>query len=185
LLEKKKAADAMKKPKRTKQEISQARADKEAIKTIPQLEAEAQRDVNRYVRLRDAGMECPSCGKPEAIVIHEQGHKVGGAHDAGHFRSRGAAKQLRFNLLNIWRQCKSCNAGEGKFSHKSETVTMEYERWLIAKIGIERVEKLKNNHDIVRYKADYLRRMRDIFRRRANRLKKRRDAGITGPHSKT
>ena len=56
--------------------------------------------VNKYIRLRDVGKECISCGTP---LVAEQ---LGGGFDVGHYRSRGAAPHLRFYTLNIHGQCK-------------------------------------------------------------------------------
>ncbi len=147
-------------------------ADKEAIKTLTQLKSEAQAPFNKYVRLRDYWKPCISCGKSRECVEAEQGWKVGGAWDAGHFKSRGAKKQLRFNLDNVHKQCKTCNGG-GKFSHKAATVDAQYETNLIAKIGRDKVMALKNNNDIVRFSPDYCRRVKKIFNKKARVAKKR------------
>ncbi len=140
------------------------------------LESEAQKAVNRYIRARDKffNRDCPSCDKTIEQIESEQGWKIGGAWDAGHFKSRGAKKQLRFNLLNIWRQCKACNAGSGKFSHKEEAVSKQYEKTLIERIGKGRVELLNNNNDLAIFTIEYLQRLKKIFNKRARWYEKRR-----------
>ena len=60
--------------------------------------AEAQAAVNAYVRARDEGMLCISCGRENVSSWH-----------AGHYLSVGAHPNLRFDERNIHRQCKRCN----------------------------------------------------------------------------
>lgn len=148
------------------------RAAKEAIKPISKLKSEAQASFNKYIRLRDYHEPCISCGKPREVIETEQGWKTGGCWDAGHFKTRGAKPQLRFNLYNVHKQCKSCNGGGGRFSAKAATVDAQYEANLIEKIGREKVADLKNNNDVVRFDADYYRRIKIIFNKKS-RIKKK------------
>lgn len=147
--------------------------DKQRIKTKSELISEAQRSFNRYIRARDFFDPCISCGKSRELVDHEQGWKHGGAWDAGHYRSRGAAKQLRFNLLNCHKQCKGCNAGSAKFEHKRELVKEGYINGLTAKIGSSRVEALDNNSDLENDTREKLERIKRIFNKRARWYEKR------------
>ena len=84
-----------------------------------------QRAVNAYVLARDAGKPCISCGCWDAF-----------AWDAGHYLSRGARPELRFELDNIARQCAACNR------HKGGNQT-QYRLGLVARIGVARVEALE------------------------------------------
>lgn len=146
--------------RKAKQQKAQDRKTLEELKTLPKLIEEAQKEVNRYVRLRDRNKPCISCGR-----MPEQ--KIGGSMDAGHYRSRGAANHLRFNLLNISSQCVHCNRYlGGNYS--------EYRIGLIERIGIERVERLEQDNRVVKFTKDYVRRVRDIFRKRANWYQKRK-----------
>ena len=56
----------------------------------------AQSAVNAYVRARDEGMPCISCGEMRPL-------------QAGHYWSVGARPELRFNEANIHGQCSRCN----------------------------------------------------------------------------
>jgi hypothetical protein len=56
----------------------------------------AQSAVNAYVRARDEGMPCISCGEMKPL-------------QAGHYWSVGARPELRFNEANIHGQCHRCN----------------------------------------------------------------------------
>jgi len=171
LSSKKAAADAMRNAKALR---SKQRDRKEKIKTLPQLKAEAQTEFNKYIRMRDYWQPCISCGAPKEIVEAEQGWKVGGCWDAGHFKSRGAKPQLRFNTFNCHKQCKRCNGGSGRFSSKAATVDAQYEANLIDKIGFSKVDELNRNNESERFiDADYCRRVKVIFRKRANTLRKR------------
>ena len=60
----------------------------------------AQQVFNKYIRLRDAGNLCISCGKTLKI----------GNIDAGHMWSAGGHSNLRFNEFNVNAQCsRPCN----------------------------------------------------------------------------
>ena len=95
----------------------------ESLKTVGDYIKEAQVSVNRYIRARDYGKPCISCGVP-----YSNGY--GGKFDCGHYRSRGSASHLRFNLLNMAGQCVTCNR------YNSGNV-VEYRKGLIDKIGVE------------------------------------------------
>ena len=149
----------------------QLRADKESIKPARKWKAEAQAEFNRFIRVRDFGDPCISCGKSREEVEREQGWKLGGAWDAGHFKSRGAKGQLRFNTFNCHKQCKSCNGGS-KYSHKEASVSVQYKENLIKKIGLERVQWLENNNDSENSDIEYLKRVKKIFAKRKNLYRK-------------
>ena len=56
----------------------------------------AQSAVNAYVRARDDGKPCISCGEMKPL-------------QAGHYWSVGARPELRFDEANIHGQCHRCN----------------------------------------------------------------------------
>lgn len=100
------------------------------------------RDVRRTEELLK-GRGCISCNRSQQEVIQTDGWKPGGAFDAGHFCSKGARPNLRFEPDNIWLQCKSCNAGSAKYARKGATVAKQYRENLILLIGLARVEELE------------------------------------------
>lgn len=103
------------------------------------LKAKAQEYCNRYIRLRDEQNGCISCGTMADIK-----------YDAGHFIPAGRCIPLRYNELNIHRQCTRCNTYMGGNP-------TPYEAALRIKLGDEVVEWLKGPHEPVRYRAeDYL-----------------------------
>ncbi len=84
----------------------------------------AQEQFNRFIVLRDKGKPCASCGRYLPLCC-------------GHFRSVGAAPELRFNEDNAHGQCYECNG------NKSGNAK-EYRNGLIERIGLSRVETLEN-----------------------------------------
>ncbi|STV05254.1 protein NinG [Klebsiella pneumoniae subsp. ozaenae] len=68
--------------------------------------------------------------------------------DCGHFKTVGAYPELRFEERNAHKQCKSCNAGAGKYTAKEATVAQQYEAGLIARYGQEYVDWLNGPHEM-------------------------------------
>ena len=132
---------------------------KESVKTASEWRVEAQTAFNAYVRYRDRGLPCISC---DAIGEHDG---LGGYWDAGHYRSRGAAKHLSFNLHNVNKQSHRCNR------YLSGNV-VEYRIRLIERIGLDKVEALEHNNDTVKHDITYLRRIKQIFKNKL-RIKKK------------
>lgn len=89
---------------------------------------ELQGAFNAWVRARDAGKPCISCGRMHLGQLH-----------AGHYRSVGSEPALRFEPDNVHLQCQPCN------THLSGNL-IPYRINLIKKIGIERVEWLEGPH---------------------------------------
>ena len=112
----------------------------EKLKPLSWYADKAQRAVNAYIRARDAGQPCISCGRHHA-----------GKWNAGHYISRGASPALRYHHDNIWLQCEPCN------TNKSGN-QIEYRKNLLLKIGQERLDWLEGPHELPRWrKEDYLR----------------------------
>lgn len=124
------------------------RERKKAIRKLSECRAAAQKAFNAWIRLRDADLACVSCGETNPPLL------PGGQWDAGHFLSRGAYPELAFEPLNVWKQCKSCNAGSGKFAHKARTVAQKYEEELLCRIGPEKLAWLKGPHAPKKYTRD-------------------------------
>lgn len=116
---KEKAAAAQASKRKTKARLTE-------LKSLSQLKKELQAVFNRFIRLRDADQPCISCGRE-----HQ------GQYHAGHYRTVGAAPQLRFNEDNCHKQCAPCN------NHLSGNI-VNYRPRLIAKIGQERVDALES-----------------------------------------
>lgn len=130
----------------------------DAMKTRSDWAKEAQAEVNKYVRLRDMGKGCITCGaRPE--------QKAGGTMDAGHFRSVGSAPHLRFFTSQIAAQCVTCNRYQGGRA-------LDFRRALVERRGAEWVEALEAMHGTAKFDIEYLKRIKTIFAKKARRLQK-------------
>lgn len=114
-------------------ERKRLKALKERVKTRAQWLKEAQAVFNAYIRLRDHNLPCISC-----LRYHQ------GQWHAGHYRTTKAAPELRFNELNVHKQCSVCN------NHLSGNLTA-YRQQLLVKIGAEKVEWLEGYHSPVKW----------------------------------
>ena len=113
----------------------------DALRKQPELKALAQRAFNKFIRARDAGKPCISCGKPDTGEANST--------DCGHFRSVGSAPHLRFTEHNAAGQCKKCNlflSGNA----------VEYRKGLIERIGIRYVEILEADYALRKYTKEGL-----------------------------
>ncbi|HHW0480898.1 TPA: recombination protein NinG [Escherichia coli] len=165
LLAKKKADTERKRKEEAQQERRSLKVRKDALKSKSQWDKEAQAAFNRYIRIRDEGKVCVSCGNP---LIGKSNYITGSAIDASHYRSRGAASHLKFNVLNVHSSCTRCN-------RQLSGNAVEYRIRLIDRIGLERVERLEADNEPRRFDIPYLQRIKSIFTRKARQLEKRRE----------
>jgi len=98
----------------------------------------AVKSCNRYIRERDKDNPCISCGRYHT-----------GQYHAGHYGTSAARSELRFNELNIHKQCAPCN------NHKSGNL-VEYKINLNCKIGIKAVDWLESNKHVYTYTIEDL-----------------------------
>ena len=138
---------------------------KERIKTKSDHAREAQQAVNAYIRERDKGQPCISCGRMPNFKASIGGSGI----QAGHYRSVGACPELRFNELNIHVQCYSCNV-------ILSSNAIDYRIGLIKKIGQEAVEWLEGPHEPARYTIEDLKEIKALYRRKLRELKRNNDA---------
>jgi hypothetical protein len=98
---------------------------KEKVKTLSDYMKEAQEVFNKYIRLRDKGQPCISCGAKEYTP------------SCGHYYPSGKYKSVTFDEDNCSVQCWwYCNS-------KMSGNLINYRVGLIAKIGQERFEQLE------------------------------------------
>lgn len=131
----KRGADFAKIEKLAKADLHKRKMD---VKPIGYWMRRAQAEFNRFIRARDAGMPCISCGHPDDGS--RQRH-------ASHYRSAGGNPSERFNELNVWASCSICN------SHLSGNLTA-FRVALVGKVGIEVVEALEGPHEPKRYRRE-------------------------------
>ncbi|WP_457967650.1 recombination protein NinG [Pseudomonas sp. R4-84] len=127
---------------------------KEKIKSRAQHLKDAQTAFNAWIRERDVGLPCVSCGR----------HHNGQWH-AGHYRTVGGNPELRFEPLNVWRQCAPCN------NHKSGDI-VNYRIELVKRIGAEAVEWLEGPHEAKKYTIEQLKAMTAEYRAKTRELKR-------------
>lgn len=155
-------ARAKKEQAETKKRQAERKADREKrekLKTRSDWMKEAQREFNRFIRLRDAAKPCICCGQPLGAG------EIGGAYDAGHYRSVGSAPHLRFDEANCHAQRKQCNRyGSGR--------VVDYRIGLIARIGISAVELLESDQRIRHHTIEDLKQIRDTYRAKCKELEK-------------
>jgi len=137
------------------------RQKRERLKTRSEWMKEAQVALNKVARLRDilAGRGCISCGAPYRGAY-------GGVFDAGHYRSRGSAPHLRYDLRNIHMQCRQCNDFLGGNA-------IEYRRGLVQRKGLAFVEALEADQAPRHHNIEYLQRLKRVMQKKARRLEKR------------
>lgn len=141
--------------KKEKKEFNaETRRMKEKIKTRKQWAEEAQAAFNKFIRLRDARDPCISCGTTDQNI----------QYCAGHYKTRGAYPELRYEELNVHKQCnKNCNL------HLSGNI-INYRPRLIEKIGIDKVEWLEGHHEPKKYTIDDLKRLKATYNKKAKEI---------------
>lgn len=150
--------------KQAKVERTARRAEKAAERARLKTRADHLRDCqvafNAWVRVRDAGKPCISCGRQHQGQWH-----------AGHYRTVGAHPELRFEPDNCHAQCAPCN------NHLSGNI-IEYRKGLLEKIGAARVEWLEGKHEPKHYYIEELQALAKHYRSEARRLAKANE-GVT------
>ena len=134
------------------------RKQREGLKRIPDLIAEAQKAFNAYIRERDKDKPCICCGKPLGQSA------VGGGYDCGHFRSTGSASHLRYDEHNAHAQRKYCNRyGSGR--------AVDYRVGLVRRIGLEQVERLESSNAPHKWERDELIAIKALYVQKLKQLK--------------
>lgn len=82
--------------KRSKEKKAEKKAKRVLLTPLPKLLKQTEEICNRYIRLRDAGKPCVSCGGYHTL-------------QAGHYIAVGQCSFTRFNEFNINGQCGGCN----------------------------------------------------------------------------
>ena len=141
------------KAKKVKEWNKEKKVRKEALKTLSDYKKELQVIFNKFIRLRDKGLNCISCNKPAK------------KENAGHYRSVGGNPELRFEELNNNLQCEYCNT----YLHGN---LIDYRINLIKKIGIEKVEWLEGKHDPKHYTIEQIKGLKVMYRLKIKQLEK-------------
>ena len=129
--------------KTQKQELNEQR---ERIKSRADHIKDAQFAVNAYIRQRDKGKPCISCGRPTKAGDH-----------AGHWKPTSTSPSLRYTETNIHLQCVQCNL------HLHGNVAA-YRAGLIARIGQAEVELLEAPQDTAKWAIEDLKQIKLFYR---------------------
>lgn len=116
---------------RRKESNKAHRERKKDVKPLKYWQDKLQAVVNQWiVHVRDKEKPCCTCGANSPDI----------KYDAGHYRSRGACPELRYELFNIHKQCSvNCNQyGSG--------MRAEYRDFITAVYGAGKLEWLDGNH---------------------------------------
>lgn len=123
-------ARALQSKKASKDASEQRKRDRERLKhlkTRSEWLRELQAVFNKFIRLRDKGLPCISCGHPDDGS--RQRH-------ASHYKSVGGNPALRFDSNNCFSSCSICN------NYLSGNL-VPYRVELIKRIGLAEVERLE------------------------------------------
>jgi hypothetical protein len=158
--------DAPKNQDRARKAIAQRerrdiKVRKEKLKSRADHLREAQAAVNEYVRLRDARLPCISCDS----TPNDNDLMTGSRWDAGHYRSVGACPELRFEPLNIHRQCVKCN-------RNLSGNAVEYRIRLVLRIGADKVAWLEGPHEPRKYTVEEIKTIKAEYRAKTRELKR-------------
>ena len=143
--------------KRQKKYRSETRVMKKALLDVDRAHwiAKTQKVFNAFIRARDAGLPCISCGCPDGK----------GKRNSCHYRPAGVNTALRFNEINVHGGCERCN------TYQSGNL-VGYRSGLIAKIGIDAVELLDANHEIKKWTVPELKQIEREYKAKLKDLTK-------------
>ena len=150
-------AEAQRK-EQTQAERRSLKIRKLAVKPLSYFHSKAQIAFNEFIRVRDNGHSCISCGR-----------NTGAKMNAGHYRTVGASKETRYDETNCHLQCEYCN------SHLSGNIG-EYKPRLIAKIGREAFDRLMGFHEPKKWTREELQDLAAHYRAKTRALKKQLEA---------
>lgn len=152
-----KAMKAMERKKRRDSQREERNRKRKQLNPRSYWLKQAQAVFNAYIRERDAGQPCISCG----TYYYEQC----GA-DAGHYRTVAAAGHLRFNEDNCHKQCRHCNQTlDGNIE--------AYRPALIRKIGLARVEALENNNETHKWAIEECKEIIKVYQAKLDALRRK------------
>ena len=149
--QKRKAAIKSEREAKRRESVKTA-AMRRKLETIPELTKKAQAAFNRYIRLRDRGKPCISCGAPWKDNFQ-----------ACHYVPAGRSNKLRFDEDNVHGGCVRCNLYESGNLRG-------YRIGLIGRIGVELVEQLETDHETRKWTKEELRELAAEYRRKAREI---------------
>lgn len=136
-------------------ERSEIKVRKEKLKSRADHLKDTQHAFNAWIRERDAGQPCISCGTTADVQ-----------YCAGHYRTTAACPELRFEPLNVHLQCnRNCNMGQSGN-------LLGYRPRLLEKIGAEKLAWIEGPHEPQKYTIEELKALTAKYRAMTRELKK-------------
>ena len=121
---------------------------KNDLKTTQDWLKEAQTHFNHFIRLRDNGLWCVSCGLPPK------------KKNAGHYFSSGGHSNVRFDEDNVHLQCEACN------TYLSGNL-LNYQIGIQKRIGAQKLLELQERaHTEKRWSVDELKEIIRIYKKK-------------------
>ncbi|KAF2282475.1 hypothetical protein GH714_044081 [Hevea brasiliensis] len=162
ILSRQKAQDKIKRQKaceaKANKKVSRER-DLERLKSVQNILFSIRRQTafNAFIRERDKGNPCISCGKPD-----------NGKHQrhASHYRSVGACSSLRYDERNVNASCSVCNKPLRKRSQLPDMAG--------AAIGIQVVEWIESQPKSFKWTRGQLEIIEAVYKEKTKQLKKSR-----------
>lgn len=133
---------------------------------------ELQLAFNAFIRVRDYGKPCPTCGSLHPRMID------GIQWDAGHYLSVGAHPELRFDEDNCHRQCRWCNCAYSDGMVHGVVTSRQYREELERRIGPERLAVLEGPHEPKHYTTEELIALKKHYRARTRELQRAREKEV-------
>ena len=128
---------------------SQMKADLTTLSDYLKL---TQQVVNKYIRVRDEGLNCISCNLPPK------------KKNAGHYYSQGGHSAVRFDEDNIHLQCEHCN------TFLSGNL-LNYQIGIEKRIGGEKLMQLQAKaHDVKKWTKEELKEIIEIYKKKIKNI---------------
>jgi hypothetical protein len=127
---------------------------KSNLETVQSLTKKAQAVFNTFIRLRDIGMPCISCGK-----------LLAGKYDAGHYFSSGGHKAVAFDEDNVHGQCVHCN------QHLHGNL-LNYQIGIVSRIGERLFMVQEKAHDTRKFTKEELYEIIEIYKQKCKDISK-------------
>jgi hypothetical protein len=138
---------------KAKAEAALTRSQLQELKPLHYWAKRAERACNAFIRLRDAGDPCISCGTYDAPEWH-----------AGHCYTVGARPDIRFHEDNVHLQCPKCNTYQGG-------MVADYKVRIVSKIGQARLDALAYVNPAFKKTREYYQAIEADYKARLKQLK--------------
>lgn len=145
--------------KREQEERAKTRAQLLDLKPLHYWAKRAEKHCNAFIRTRDAGDPCISCGTYDAPEWH-----------AGHCYTVAARPDIRYHEDNIHLQCGSCNTYKGG-------MVGEYKKRVVTKIGQERFDALAYVNPAFKKTREYYQAVEAEFKLKLKQLLEDKEVG--------